>query len=101
MGWSAGTDHPVLMRQVTREGTDMTQGIYVDYRRPKSKKAVKEALAAGQTVSLQATSFFGNEYDGPVDQAPDGTYFFVGPDPERDRRFYGQVIVKSSQVTIK
>ena len=79
----------------------MTQGIYVDGRRPPSKKAVKDALAASRYVSLQATSFFGNEYDGPVDQAPDGTYFFVGPDPERDRRFFGQAIVRDGKVTIK
>jgi hypothetical protein len=107
----------------------MTQGIYIDGRRPKSKKEVKEAVAAvmayeaaikpgngsaafivalaihGRTrptrVRLEATSFFGNEYDGPVEHAPDGLYFFVGPDPHTKRNFYGQVIVKDGQVTIK
>jgi hypothetical protein len=79
----------------------MTQGIWVDGNRPKSKKAVKEAVAQGVSVSLEATSMFGNEYDGDVTAAPDGTYYFVGPDPYRLRSFYGQVIVKGGKVTIK
>lgn len=79
----------------------MTQGIFVNGQRPKSKKAVREAVQAGERVSLEATSWFGNEYDGPVCEAPDGTYFFVGPDPERSRNFFGQVIVKAGKVTVK
>ena len=79
----------------------MTQGIWVNGLRPKSKKAIKDALAAGDEVSLEATSMFGNEYDGPVQQAPDGTYYFVGPDPYRARNFYGNVIVKAGKVTVK
>ena len=58
----------------------MTQGIFLPgYTRPKSKKAIKEAIALGIEVRLQATSFFGNEYDGPVSQAPQGTYTFRAP----------------------
>jgi hypothetical protein len=34
---------------------------------------------------------FGNEYDGPVTEAPDGTYTFVGPDPYNKRTFYGNI----------
>ena len=95
----------------------MTQGIYVNDSRPKSKKAVKEAVAAvsaraaildersGQyrvpTVSLQATSFFGNEYDGPITDAPDGFYTFVGPDPERARNYFGNIIISTTNGTRK
>ncbi len=80
----------------------MTQGIWMkDYSRPASKKAVKAAVDAGERVSLEATSFFGNEYDGPVADAPDGTYFFVGPDPARKRNFYGQIIKTGNKVVVK
>jgi hypothetical protein len=67
------------------------QGIWINGQRPKSKKAVKEAVAAGESVALQATSVFGNEYDGPVTEAPDGSYTFVGPDPYTKRNFYGTI----------
>lgn len=77
------------------------QGIYVNGRRPKSKKEVKDAFAAGKAVSLEATSLFGNEPEGPLAELPDGNYAFVGPDPYRARNFYGNVIVKSGKVTIK
>jgi hypothetical protein len=68
-------------------------GILVAGRRPKSKKAVKEALAAGERVSLEDTSFFGGNYAGPVAEAPVGTYTFVGPDPYNSRVFYGNIVV--------
>jgi hypothetical protein len=62
--------------------------------RPRSKKQVKAILAANpHDVALEATSLLGREYDGPVDQAPNGKYSFVGPDPYRDRRFYGTLTV--------
>lgn len=76
------------------------QGVFINYRRPKSKKAVKEAIAAGELVTVEATSMFGNEYDGPVAEAPPGTITFVGPDPYRDRRFYGTITV-SADGTVK
>jgi hypothetical protein len=77
------------------------QGIYVDYERPKSKKAVKEAVADDPSrVRIEATSLFGNEYDGSVSDAPDGTYTFVGPDPYRKRNFYGTIKVAGGKVTV-
>lgn len=80
----------------------MTQGVWAGGKRPASKKAFKEAVAADPTACfLQATSWFGNEYDGPVSGAPNGTYYFVGPDPERNRKYFGQVIVKDGKVTVK
>jgi hypothetical protein len=69
------------------------QGIFVNDRRPKSKKEVKEfCLTNPSAVSLEATSFFGNEYDGSLANAPDGTYTFVGPDPARNRKFFGNIV---------
>ena len=78
------------------------QGIYIGSRRPKTKKEVREAVLANPAnVRLEATSWMGNEYDGPVSDAPDGTHSFVGPDPYIKRVFYGQVIVRNGRVTVK
>jgi hypothetical protein len=78
------------------------QGIYLNYDRPKSKKAIREAVANGHpAVNIEATSLFGNEYDGPLRNAPDGTYYFVGPDPYTRRNFYGQIIKSGDRITVK
>lgn len=72
----------------------MTQGIFIGFERPKSKKAIKEAVAANpHSVRLEATSMVGgNEYDGPVDEMPEGRQVtFVGPDPYTKRTFYGNI----------
>jgi hypothetical protein len=77
------------------------QGIYVDYERPKSKKAVKEAIADDPArVYIEATSLFGNEYNGPLpglkDFNGDRTVSFVGPDPYTKRNFYGTITVSAN-----
>lgn len=78
------------------------QGIILsDGTRPKSKKQVRELVEAGEPVYLEATSLFGNEYQGLVYDAPNGTYYIVGPDPYTSRRFYGQVVVTGSRVVVK
>ena len=75
--------------QTPQKGTDV-QGLYVDGLRPKTKKAVKEAIADDPSrVEIEATSWFGNEYDGLVSEAPADKYYWVGPDPHRSRKFYG------------
>lgn len=67
------------------------QGIFINGRRPKSKKEIKEAIASNPlSVSLEATSFFGNEYAGPVTEFV-GKTTFVGPDPYNRRNFYGNL----------
>lgn len=70
-------------------------GVKVGGSYAKSKKAVRTAVLAGEEVVLVKTwSYFGQTpYQGPVSQAPPGQYPIVGPDPERDRRFYGTVTV--------
>lgn len=79
------------------------QGIFVNYQRPTSKKQVREMVANGNAASvrLEATSLHGNEYDGPVADAPDGTYYFVGPDPYTKRSFYGSITVRGGVAKVK
>lgn len=76
-------------------------GVFLNLDRPKSKKAIKDAVAANQAVNLEATSMFGNEYDGPLRTAPDGVYTFVGPDPYTSRKFYGTITKRNGKVTVK
>lgn len=82
----------------------MTQGIRIQGQRPKSKKSVKEAIAAGLAVYAEGTGNVfhpGCEYDGLVSDAPVGTRItFVGPDPYRDRRFYGTITVTDKGVKV-
>lgn len=79
------------------------QGLYVNARRPKTKKQVKEAVKeTPDLVKLEATSVFGNEYEGSVADAPAGSYNFVGPDPHYNRIFYGTIVKTSTgKVTVK
>jgi hypothetical protein len=73
-------------------------GIFLSgYRRPASKKAVKEAIAAKQPVYIEGTSMFGG-YSGSVYDAPDGTYTFVGPDPYTNRKFYGNIVKRGDTI---
>lgn len=84
------------------------QGIYINGRRPTSKKALKEAVATDlDSIDVEATSLFGNEYGGPLSRALPGRIDFVGPDPHRDRRFYGSITIvgqpgdNTRKVTVK
>lgn len=75
------------------------QGIFINFRRPKSKKEIKEFVsdpAKRSGVAFEATSMFGNEFAGSVTQMPIGQkIMFVGPDPFRKRSFYGSITRKS------
>jgi hypothetical protein len=80
------------------------QGIFINGKRPTSKKAIREAIASGQRVRIEATSLHGDEYDGLLfdDDGPVvGTYHFVGPDPYTKRSFYGTIVVTANKVTVK
>lgn len=80
----------------------MTQGLFINGARPKSKKAVKEALAtAPGSISIEGTSVFGGDYDGPLTEAPDGRIDFVGPDPYRARNFYGNFYIAGGVIKLK
>jgi hypothetical protein len=71
----------------------MTQGVYVRGFRPKTKKALREAIESDpSSVSLEATSIFGNEYGGSILHMPEGkTVYIVGPDPARKRSWYANL----------
>ena len=80
----------------------MTQGIWgTGHKRFPTKKAMRDAIGEGRLVLLEATSYFGNEYDGPLSEAPDGDFFVVGPDPHRDRRWYAHITKKNGVVKVK
>lgn len=68
-------------------------GLFINGRRPASKKAVKEAVAtAPETVRVECTSMFPGGFDGLVTELPRGKKVtFVGPDPYTKRNFYGTI----------
>ena len=82
----------------------MAQGIWVRGSRPKSKKEVREAIAnAPHDVSIEATSFYGNEFEGRATELPlgSGTIYFVGPDPYKKRNIYGQIYWKGGKLVVE
>lgn len=74
-------------------------GIWIEEKHPTSKKAVKDYLTQDQTakrlraIILEDTSYINPGYSGSLRYAPKMAqgYTFVGPDPFRDRKFYGTV----------
>lgn len=80
-----------------------TYGIYLKGRiRPKSKKEVR--FCKPEDVVVQGTSPFDTLIpDGCCTRAidlPDGTYYFVGPDPYTSRKFYGTIKKFNGKVTV-
>lgn len=75
-------------------------GVFVNSERSKTKKALRVAATNPSSVRLEATSSFGNEYDGLLSDAPDGTYTVVGPDPYRARNWYANIIKSGSKVKV-
>ncbi len=74
----------------------MTQGTFINGRRPPTKKSLKEAIQQDPfnptNVRIEATSLFGNEYDGPLSAAPNNARFtVVGPDPYTSRKWYATI----------
>jgi hypothetical protein len=75
------------------------QGLFLEnHIRPRSKKEVKEHVP---NIILEATSMLDNEYDGPLDTAPDGCYTFVGPCPFTNRKFYGKIVKRNGKVVVE
>jgi hypothetical protein len=74
---------------------DTNLHIKINGRNAKSKKAVKEAVAANPELVYGAvTSMFGGN-GGRLTELPPGQYGFCGPDPYNDRRFYGTIVKKA------
>jgi hypothetical protein len=80
-----------------REEESSMQGVFPRF---KSKKMLREAIAAGSPVQLEATSVFGNEYDGDLESAPDGDYYVVGPDPHTNRKWYAKIAKNGDKVKV-
>lgn len=78
------------------------QGIFIGGQRPKSKKQIKDLVKDGKasTIRAEATSMFGNEYDGPITNMPEGEIYFVGPDPYTKRNFYGRITRKGDVIKV-
>lgn len=88
----------------------MSVGIFIDGRRPKSKKEVRELVATGpdafRRIELENTSAFSNKYDCSladyVERGSTDRIDFVGPDPYTKRNFYGNIFVAGDgKVTVK
>ena len=81
----------------------MTQGVHIRGFRPKTKKALREAIASNPSdVSLEATSIFGNEYGGNILHMPEGkAVYIVGPDPYRKRSWYANLTRKGEKFVLK
>jgi len=78
------------------------QGIFIHYERVKTKSALKRAVAINPDfVQLEATSLHGGEYDGRLSEAPDGTFYVVGPDPYTNRKWYAQITKRGTSITLK
>jgi hypothetical protein len=83
-------------------------GAYVNGKRPASKKAVREAFAADpNSVEFDKTAGLFDGYGSfqgiaDLDALPAGTTLvLVGPDPERNRKFYGNVVKTSKGWIVK
>lgn len=78
----------------------MSHGVFINGRRPKSKKEVKEAIQAKpDSVYFENTSMLGGK-DYSLKDVPDGLTF-VGPDPFTKRNFYGSISRKGDKIVIK
>lgn len=85
----------------------MTQGVFVNGSRPKTKKALKDQIQKINedgdpfSVVIQATSLFGNEFDGSLAKALRddnlGPFYIVGPDPYTSRKWYANIRYDNSQ----
>lgn len=79
----------------------MTQGVFIHGSRPPTKKYLKTAIdqinEGGDpfSVVIEATSLFGNEFDGSlamaVRQNHRGPFYLVGPDPRNSRKWYANL----------
>lgn len=74
----------------------MTDGIFLlddegFRRRPKSKKEIRErAKSHPEQVLVESTSIFADAGTTPISELS-RKVTFVGPDPYKDRKFYGTI----------
>lgn len=77
-------------------------GAYVDGNRPKSKKALRDALKnAPNTVTFDPTSMFDKGGTRTIDNLyPDDKFQVTGPDPYKDRKWYATISKNGDKVTV-
>ena len=76
-------------------------GAYVNGERPKSKKALKEAIKDPASVYFDPTSMFDNQTMIHGDQIPNGVSLSVcGPDPYNSRKWYATVTTVNGNVKV-
>lgn len=56
-----------------------------------TKKSLKEAIAAGAAVTFTDTSLFSDRGTFTADQVVPAYDVIVGPDPERNRKWYASI----------
>ena len=82
----------------------MADGILINggTRRPRSKKQIKELAKDDPRAILLELTRLGHEdvlsFEELVDRK---TYFFVGPDPARERKFYGQLERQGDKLIVR
>ena len=83
----------------------MTDGVYVNYSRTKTKKSLKEAAkrindGGDDVISIECTSLFGG-FSGDIKNAEVGHMFtVVGPDPLK-RVWFANVIWDGKKIIVK
>lgn len=76
-------------------------GAYVNAERPKTKKALKEAVAkTPDLLDFDATSFEGPAMYQVKDLTPGLRLQVVGPDPYSKRSWYATVELKGGRVVV-
>jgi hypothetical protein len=93
---------PALTLRSSIERIIKMQGVFSNYERVPTKKALKEALQTEpEHVELEATSLFGNEFGGPVLEMPEGKRVaVVGPDPYKKRNWYATLERTGNEVKV-
>jgi hypothetical protein len=80
-------------------------GAYVNGVRPKSKKALRDALAAGADVEFDSTAAFGPRAGETIyathNDIKADTLQVVGPDPYEKRDWYASVFVKAGKIVVR
>lgn len=82
----------------------MTYRAYIDGKNPKTKKELKDAIKANPTsenIFFENLNLLGETRHAYLSNFPPGRVVdVVGPDPERDRRWYATVQLVNGKVIV-
>jgi hypothetical protein len=81
----------------------MTAQAYVNGVKPKTKKALRDAIKGDpRSVSLYDLNMIGNKGTRRADEIVEGEKVsVVGPDAERDRKWYATVVMSNGKVKLQ